>query len=69
MSTICSYALLCLISKSNLPNICGILDGEPTLLEANDARWLNKEELTSVNWLPADLIVIKKLQTSQFHAH
>jgi len=48
--------------------LCTILNGEPTLIEANDARWVTKEELPSVNWLPADLIVIKMLQTSQLFA-
>lgn len=48
--------------------LCNILNGEPTLLEADDARWLTNEELTSVNWLPADLIVIKMLQASHLCA-
>ena len=33
---------------------CTLISGELTLLEAEDARWLGKEELFSVEWLPAD---------------
>ena len=34
---------------------CIVTDGEITLKEAEDARWLSKDELYSVNWLPADV--------------
>ena len=37
---------------------CDIESGELTLLEAEDARWLTKESLRSVKWLPADLELI-----------
>ncbi|MBO7662584.1 MAG: (deoxy)nucleoside triphosphate pyrophosphohydrolase, partial [Clostridia bacterium] len=33
---------------------CGIKEGHLTLLEAEDARWLEKSTLDSVPWLPAD---------------
>ena len=33
----------------------------PTLLEHEAARWLDRESLGSVNWLPADVEVVKKL--------
>ena len=35
-----------------------ILEGEPNLLEHEDAKWVNKEQIDSVAWLPADLEVI-----------
>lgn len=41
--------------------LCHVSSGEPTLIEAESARWLSKEELSSVNWLPADILVVKKL--------
>lgn len=37
---------------------CTIAEGEILLKEAADARWLRREELDSVSWLPADLSVI-----------
>ncbi|WP_281352825.1 NUDIX hydrolase [Anaerocolumna sedimenticola] len=32
-----------------------------TLMEHNDAKWLSKDESDTLNWLPADLYVIKLL--------
>ena len=43
---------------------CIVTDGEITLKEAEDARWLSKDELYSVDWLPADMELIKKLVLS-----
>ena len=40
---------------------CNVTEGEITLKEAEDARWLNKDELYSVDWLPADMELIEKL--------
>ncbi len=37
---------------------CSIKSGELTLLEAEDAKWLTKDTLKSVKWLPADLELI-----------
>ncbi len=39
-----------------------IVEGTPKLLEHNDARWLTKDQLDSVNWIPADLAVIDYLR-------
>ena len=33
-------------------------EGELKLLEAEEARWLTKETLYDVEWLPADLLII-----------
>lgn len=40
---------------------CTMSSGEITLIEAEDARWLTREKLYSVNWLPADLGLIEKI--------
>lgn len=40
---------------------CIVTEGEITLKEAEDARWLGKDELYSVNWLPADMELIGKI--------
>lgn len=42
---------------------CEITDGELKLLEAESARWLTRETLYEVPWLPADLGLIKKIAT------
>jgi len=41
---------------------CTIVSGELSLLEHEDARWLLREELDSVQWLPADEVVIEQLK-------
>ena len=41
---------------------CEVVDGELKLLEAEDARWLSKENLYSVQWLPADITLIEKIE-------
>ena len=40
---------------------CEIIEGNLTLLEAEAARWLTKDELYSVPWLPADKTLIEKV--------
>lgn len=35
-----------------------IVEGDLILTEHNDARWLTRDELDSVEWLPADMEVI-----------
>lgn len=42
---------------------CMVTNGTIKLLEAQDARWLSKNELTSVQWLPADISLIEKIST------
>ena len=41
--------------------ICSLKD-TITLLEHNDAKWLEKNEFNAVNWLPADIEVIDFLK-------
>lgn len=40
---------------------CEVIDGELKLLEAEAAKWLTKETLYDVRWLPADIILIEKI--------
>jgi 8-oxo-dGTP diphosphatase len=42
--------------------ICEIINGKLTLLEHKAAKWLRREELDSIDWLPADLEVVEKLK-------
>lgn len=39
-----------------------ILEGTPKLLEHENAKWVTKEEIDSVAWLPADLEVIEDVK-------
>ena len=41
---------------------CEVVEGELVLLEAQDARWLTKDELDSVKWLPADLGLVERIR-------
>lgn len=40
---------------------CSVLSGNLQLLEHEDARWLGKHELHSVDWLPADEEIIPQI--------
>ena len=42
--------------------ICHIESGSLTLKEHEAAKWLTKDKLDSVKWLPADISLIKKLK-------
>lgn len=41
---------------------CEVIEGELKLLEAESARWLTKESLYEVQWLPADITLISKIE-------
>ena len=41
--------------------LCVIVDGDIILKEAEDSKWLNKDELYGVNWLPADITLIDQI--------
>ena len=43
--------------------LCSVASGEIELREHMSARWLTKESLDSVEWLPADMDVIKQLKS------
>ena len=40
---------------------CEIISGDLVLKEHEAAKWLDKETLYSVEWLPADVILIEKI--------
>ena len=42
---------------------CEVVKGELVLKEAEDAKWLKKDELGEVAWLPADEELIEKIGT------
>ena len=42
---------------------CEVESGELKLLEAEAAKWLSKDELDTVAWLPADITLIDKIKT------
>ena len=42
---------------------CEVVSGELVLKEAEAARWLTKEELDSVPWLPADQTILETIKT------
>ena len=39
-----------------------IVEGTPKLLEHNDAKWLAKDQLDDVNWIPADIEAVNYLK-------
>ena len=41
---------------------CEVVEGELKLVEAEDAKWLTKDSLYSVQWLPADLTIINMIE-------
>ena len=41
---------------------CSVKKGTLTLLEAEAAKWLTKDSLRSVQWLPADLELIDRIE-------
>ena len=43
--------------------LCTIAGGSPVLLEHEAAKWLFPEELDSVQWLPADEEIVRKLRS------
>lgn len=43
---------------------CTIVKGNIVLKEAEDAKWLSKDKLDSVGWLPADISLIDKIKNS-----
>ncbi len=42
--------------------LCTIVSGELKLLEHEAARWLTKETLRSVDWLPADRLILDRIE-------
>lgn len=46
--------------------ICKVESGELTLKEHEAARWLTKEQLSSIGWLPADRSLIRRLTECEY---
>ena len=46
--------------------LCSLISDQLTLREHEAAKWLTKENLSSVEWLPADLTIIDKLKSLNF---
>lgn len=42
--------------------LCSVIHGTLKLCEHKDAKWLGKDELNSVDWLPADIALIERLK-------
>ena len=42
--------------------LCSIADGTPCLLEHEAAKWLSSADIDSVDWLPADVLVVDALK-------
>ena len=43
--------------------LCRIISGDLILKEHEAARWLSKEELDTVDWLPADVTIMDEIRT------
>lgn len=41
---------------------CEVISGNLELKEAEAAKWLTRETIDSVNWLPADITLIEKIK-------
>ena len=38
--------------------VCSIVEGHLVLKEHEDSKWIKKEEIDTLNWLPADLVIL-----------
>ena len=47
--------------------LCKIISGDLVLKEHEAAKWLKREMLDSVEWLPADIELIEKLKAAQIY--
>lgn len=43
--------------------LCKVKSGKLTLLEHEAAKWLTRDELSSVKWLPADEEVVDMIES------
>lgn len=43
---------------------CEVVSGELELKEAEAAKWLTKDTIDSVDWLPADITIIEEIKKS-----
>lgn len=45
---------------------CELIRGELILKEAEDAKWLTREHLADVKWLPADVTLIENIREAMY---
>lgn len=45
--------------------MCHVVAGDLFLVEAEAARWLAKDELDTVDWLPADRVVVEIIKNAE----
>ena len=45
---------------------CEVIRGALILKEAEDAKWLTREHLANVKWLPADVTLIEKIREAMY---
>ena len=45
---------------------CEVINGELILKEAEDAKWLTREHLADVKWLPADVTLIENIREAMY---
>lgn len=45
---------------------CEVIHGELILKEAEDAKWLTRERLADVKWLPADVTLIENIREAMY---
>lgn len=45
---------------------CEVIRGELILNEAEDAKWLTREHLADVKWLPADVTLIENIREAMY---
>lgn len=43
---------------------CELIDGEPQLTEHEDAKWLSRSELDTLEWAPADIPAVDIIKAS-----
>lgn len=41
---------------------CRLVSGNLTLKEAEEAKWLTKDSIDTVKWLPADIMILDKIK-------
>ena len=46
---------------------CEVISGDLVLLEAQEGRWLTRDELDSVEWLPVDLGLVERIHSEMFY--
>lgn len=45
---------------------CEVIRGELILKEAEDAKWITREHLADVKWLPADVTLIENIREAMY---